>query len=76
MIQPDQKKPELELPQHIEQFYRDKAQQEGRAFAEEIAIALQEHMDMVQQQAHQPVPGQNAVKGESQNDIDTPDVPY
>jgi hypothetical protein len=66
----------LNLPDYIEQFYRDKAIQEGRDFMEEIQMALQEHMDMLQQQTHRPVPGQDTAGGTPHSGVDTPSVPY
>jgi|GEM_PF-6181914 len=69
-------RPALSLPDEITQFYRQKADQSGRDFSEEIAIALREHMDMLQQQSHQPVPGQDTVQGDPGSSVDTPAVPY
>ena len=66
-------RPALSLPDDITQFYQEKARRAGRDLSEEITIALREHMDMLQQQSHQPVPGQDTVHGD---DVNTPDVPY
>ncbi len=69
-------RPALSLPDDITQFYQEKANQAGRNLSEEIAVALREHMDMLQQQSHQPVPGQDTVQGDPGSGVDTPSVPY
>ncbi len=66
-------RPALSLPDDITRFYLEKADRAGRDFSQEIAIALREHMDMLRQQSHQPVPGQDTVQGD---EVNTPDVPY
>ena len=69
-------KPALNLPDEITSFYQEKADRAGRDLSEEIAVALREHMDMVQQQSHQPVPGQDIVQGDPGSSVDTPSIPY
>lgn len=76
MEKQSQSQPVLNLPDYIETFYREKSRQEGRDFMDEIQIALQEHMDMLQQQSQRPLPGQDAISRNPCDDIDTPAVPY
>lgn len=69
-------RPALSLPDDITAFYQEKADRTGRDLSEEIAVALREHMDMLRQQSHQPVPGQDTVQGDPGGSVDTPAVPY
>ncbi len=69
-------RPALSLPDDVTRFYQEKADRAGRDLSEEITVALREHMDMLQHQSHQPVPGQDTVQGDPGSGVDTPSVPY